>query len=104
MVRMPHEASGKLRKLALPYHGPYRVLDVTPNDVSVRPVDRPDEEPIFVNLERVTRCPDALPDVSWLGPRTRRRRRQSCKRSEDTPPETPHTYGLRSCGPAVEGN
>lgn len=78
MIYMPHEASGKQRKLALPYHGPYRVLDVTPSGVSVRPVDRPKDEPILVNLERVTKCPEVLLDVWWLGPRRKRKQRASC--------------------------
>ena len=49
MVFMPHETQGKRRKLALPYHGPYRVLELTPNIVTVRPVDQPDEQAIVVN-------------------------------------------------------
>ena len=75
MVYMPHEAMGKLHKLALPYHGPYRVVDTTSNGVSIRPVDHPEEIPVLVNLERVTKCPDALPDLSWLGLHSRCRRR-----------------------------
>ena len=41
MVFMPHETQGKQRELALPYYGPYRVLELTPNIVTVRPVDQP---------------------------------------------------------------
>ena len=41
MVFMPSETTGKqLRHI---YHGPYRVIDVTDNNVSVQPVDKPDE-------------------------------------------------------------
>ena len=103
MVYMPYEDSGKLRKLALPYHGPYRVLDVTTNGVSVRPVDHPDQEPIRVNLDRVTKCPDELPDISWLG-NTRKR----SKKNRSVPPKlanvnrSTHTYNLRKRGP-LEG-
>ena len=32
--------------VALPYHGPFRIMEVLPNGVSVRPVDRPQDEPI----------------------------------------------------------
>ena len=74
MVFMPHEAQGKQRKLALPHHGPYRILDLTSTGATVRPVDQPDQKPILVNLDRVSKCPSDLPDVSWLGPRSRRRR------------------------------
>jgi len=59
------------RKLALPYHGPYRVIDVADNTVSVWPVNRPNESPMLVHMERVTKCSDALPNISWLGPRGR---------------------------------
>ena len=41
MVFMPSETTGKQRRLALPYHGSYRVVDITDNNVSVRPVDNP---------------------------------------------------------------
>jgi len=70
MVFMPQDVSGKNRKLELPYHGPYRVSEVRPNCV-VRQVDKPDEEPVLVSMDRVVRCSDQLPDTSWLGKKTR---------------------------------
>jgi len=48
---MPGEATGKQRKLPLPHHEPYRVIDVTDSNVSVQPVDKPDELPVLVNME-----------------------------------------------------
>ena len=51
MVFMQKETVSKNRKLALPYHGPYRVLEVRQNCLLVRPVDRPDNEPILVNMD-----------------------------------------------------
>ena len=48
MVYMPHEDSGKLHKLALPYHGPYLVLSVLPSGISVQPVDLP-AKPLTAN-------------------------------------------------------
>ena len=77
MVYMPQEVKGKTRKLARPYHGPYRVLEVYPSGLSVRPVDRPNDTPMRVNLERVTLCPDELPDTTWLGPRRRSHRKST---------------------------
>ena len=70
MVFMPAEITGKKRKLALPYHGPYQMVDVSENNVSVCPVDKPDKSSHinFVSMDRVTKCSDALPDASWLGP------------------------------------
>jgi len=76
---MPQEVSGKNRKLALPYHGPYWVCEVHPNCVIVRQVDKPEEEPILVSMDCVVRCSDQLPDMSCLEKKTRprRQRRQS---------------------------
>ena len=74
MVFMPHETQGKQRKLALPHHGPYRILELTSTGATLRPVDQPEQEPILVNLDSVSKCSSNLPDVSWLGPRSRRRR------------------------------
>ena len=77
MVLMPSELQGKDRKLARPYHGPYRVLSVTPTNVEVRLVDDPKDPPIFVALNRVTKCYSELDDVVWTGPSKRVRRRKS---------------------------
>ena len=65
MVFMPHS---KVDKLALPYHGPYCIVDVFGNTLSLRPVDHPGEKLILVNMNHVTLCPSELRDSSWLGP------------------------------------
>ena len=92
MVFMPHEAQGKQRKLALPHHGPYRILDLSSTVATLKSVDRPDQDPIRVNLDCVSKCSSDLPDVSWLGPQARRRRRrkprQSGKQAGERLPET----------------
>ena len=80
MVFMPHEKTGKKRKLPLPYHEPFRIVEVLPNGVSVISVDRPQDELILVNVDRVTSCPDELPDTSWLGSR----RKLRCQSGEGT--------------------
>ena len=69
MVYMPYERTGKNRKLSRPYFGPYRVEEVHPNGVTVRPVDRPSHDTIRVNQDRVTLCPKELPDKASLGKR-----------------------------------
>lgn len=56
-----------MRKLARPFHGPYRIAELTTNDAYIRRVDRPSEEPILVSLERLRRCPDEIPDCFWPG-------------------------------------
>ena len=67
MVYILYECIGKNRKLSRPYFGPYQVLEVHPNGVTVQPVDRPNDKSIRVNLDRVTLCPMELSDKSWLG-------------------------------------
>ena len=61
-------------ELALPHHGPYRILDLTSTGATVRPVDQPDQKPILVNLDRVSKCLSDLHDAYWLSPRSRHRR------------------------------
>ena len=68
MVFMPSETTGK--QLWHIYHWPNQVINVTDNNASVQPVDKPDESQMLVNMERV-KCSDALPNISWLGPRNR---------------------------------
>ena len=53
MVYMPHESTGKAAKLARPFFGPFRILNITPTNVEVRLIDKPDEPSIFVSLSRV---------------------------------------------------
>ena len=77
MVYRPHETTGKQRKLARPYFGPYRVMELHPNGVTVRPVDKPKDPTIRVNIDRVTLCPQELPNTSWLGPKRCSRRKSS---------------------------
>ena len=94
---MPYEDQGKNRKMALPYHGPYRIKEVRPNNcVLVRPVDKPDDQPIFVSMDRIVSCPKELSDVSWLGPSSRKRKTPS-KKTHSTGREgpIPHNYSLR---------
>ena len=96
MVFMPQEAQGKGRKLALPYHGPYRILEVRSNCLLVRPVDHPNDQPILASMDRVVGCPNELGDESWLGPRQKWHRQQR-KKQTSTPEATMQSrYSLRS--------
>ena len=61
-VHMPGEVRGKAWKFARPFHGPFRILELTPTNASVRLVDRPQDTPIFVSLDRVRRCPEEIPN------------------------------------------
>ena len=63
-VFKPAAKSGPAYKFAQPFHGPYRVVELTFNNAKVHPVDRP-EEPIFVALDRLQRCSEEIPDAFW---------------------------------------
>ena len=55
--------------------GPYQILEVGSNTLLVRPVDKPAEQAIRINMERVVPCPK-LPDQSWLGAKAERHRQR----------------------------
>ena len=63
MVHMPSEVQGKTWKFARPFHGPFRVLSLTPTNAEVRLVDEPKSQSIFVSLNRVRKCYEE----SWRG-------------------------------------
>ena len=53
-------------KFARPFHGPYRVIELTANDAKVVPVNKLHSTPIIVALNQVCHCPDELPpDQYW---------------------------------------
>ena len=56
----PAEKTGEARKLARPFHGPYRIT----NTATIIRVGQPEEEPLLVILERLRRCPGELPQIS----------------------------------------
>ena len=78
-VYMPAKTTGKTRKFARPFHGPYRVLEVFEQGVSVRPIDDPRANPIRVSLDRVRRCPEEMPDAFWPNRRQASRQNDSDK-------------------------
>ena len=61
-VLMPAAKAGKAHKFARPFHGPYRVLEVTTNNARAVPVGKPQDAPIFVALERIRHCPEEVPE------------------------------------------
>ena len=61
----PSARSGSAYKFARPYHGPYRILEVMSNNAKIRPVDKPQDEPILVALSRLRRCPEEIGDDFW---------------------------------------
>ena len=61
----PAEKTGETRKFSRPFHGPYRVVEMRPNTATIRRVDRPQEEPILVSLDRLRRCPQEIGEGFW---------------------------------------
>ena len=78
IVFMPSETAGKDRKLARPYHGPYRVVNITPTNAEVQLIEYPSEPTIFVAIGRLRKCYPEQPNDCWLGKRkiTKRRARR----------------------------
>ena len=85
---MPAAVQGKDHKLARPYHGPYRVLTVTPTNAEVRLISDPTASSIFVALSRVRQCYPEQGDATWLAV-TKRRKRPGSPRSSRLVPLIP---------------
>lgn len=64
MVFMPIKTQGRDRKLARPYYGPCRVLNVIPTNVEVSLIDKPNDPSIFISLDQVTACYPEFGDCS----------------------------------------
>ena len=68
LIRFLHEESGKMRKLSRPWHGPYRVLEVTTTGVLAQRVYTSKSDPIRVHLHRVSKCHPNFPaGYYWYG-------------------------------------
>ena len=61
----PEKKTGKNRKFARPFHGLYHIVEVDVNTAKIMRVDRPQEEPILVAVDRLRRCPDEIGDEFW---------------------------------------
>ena len=61
----PAERTGENRKLARAYHGPYRVIQLTPNNAHIRRTVKPEGELLLVAINRLRRCPNEVADVFW---------------------------------------
>lgn len=71
-IYMPSAKKGKAHKFSRPFHGPFRVLELAPNDAKVIPVDKPRDQAIYVALERLRFCPSELPQGEFWPSRPRR--------------------------------
>ena len=61
-VYMPSAKACKAYKFARPFYGPYQIIEQSETGVVVRPVDKPQAEPIRVAYDRIQRCSNAIPD------------------------------------------
>ena len=52
-------------KFARPFYGPYQIIEQNELGVTVRPVDKPQAEPIRVAYDRIWRCANDIPDKFW---------------------------------------
>ena len=77
---MLNEVKGKDWKLSRPFHGPYRIINLTDCNAEVQLVDG-QEEPIFVSLDRIRPCPSELSnDVCWTGRGKKHFKRQKARK------------------------
>jgi len=84
----PAEKTGEARKLARPYHGPYRIVELDTNTAHVRRVDRPQDDTILVALGRLRRCAEEISDEGWP-PLKERRQRPAKKANPEVPAKQP---------------
>ena len=99
MVLMPMETTGDRRKLARPFHGPFRVLALTPTNAEVRLVDDPKAASIFVALDRVRLCFPEQGNETWTG-KSKRKRRAATRSADAGSNRTPSTLHVRT-GPVT---
>ena len=99
MVFMPSETTGKDRKLARPYHGPYRVVSLTATNAEVKLIENPQESSIFVALDRLRKCYPEQSNATWTG--RKRKSKRSSKSVQPTSSERP-SDGVRTVGPVTQ--
>ena len=97
MVYMPSEVTGKNRKLARPYHGPYHIIAVTPTNAEVKLIERVGEPSIFVAIDRLRKCYPELPDTCWTG----RKPTQKCRSKLQAVTASPAEPVQRTTGPVT---
>ena len=99
MVHMPSELQGKTWKFARRFHGPFRIVSLTPTNAEVRLIDEPKSVPIFVPLSRVRACYEELPDVFWKGSSPHKYTPKQQKSTTIQPPTTSNSTFTPYSGP-----
>lgn len=99
MVFLPSETTGKDRKLARPYHGPYRVISLTATNAEVKLIEKPKEPSIFEAIDRFRKCYPEQCNATWTGrknkSRSKNRKSVESEKSELTPDK------VRTVGPVT---
>ena len=68
LIKFPSEESGKQRKLSRPWHGPYRIMNLTDTDITAIRIYFPEDGSIKVHQSRVSPCPVGFPaGYYWYG-------------------------------------
>ena len=77
LLYKPAEKTGEGRKLARPYHGPYRIIELAVNNAQIRKLDK-HMTSLFkpIALDRLRRYPTEVPNVFWP-PKNQQRKRPS---------------------------
>ena len=81
----PAEKTGEARKLARPYYRPFGVVEIDTNTAKIRRLDRLQEEPILIALDRLRKCPAEIPDECWPPNKNTRKKRSRALRHSTTP-------------------
>ena len=66
-VCMPAKRTGHMQKLACPFQGPYRVMEVYPNGLDVCLVEKPGSPTIRIAMDRARYCPPQISDTAAEG-------------------------------------
>ena len=91
-VYVPSAKSGKAYKFALPYKGPYCVLDISDNVACLQLVDQPKSDTIHVAISLLRHCPtQCLPTKQAEDPQNIAEAVNQPNENEDGSPTTNHS-------------
>lgn len=62
MIFIPSDIMEKNRKLARPYHGPFRIVDLIRTNFEVQLIEHPQDQTIIVATDRLQWC---YSDKNW---------------------------------------
>ena len=103
------DKTGEARKLAHPFHGPYRLLEADTNTAKIVRVDHPGDEPLLVSLCRLRRCPTEIGTGEFWPPDGRKGKRKGVEGVSDRRPSqsattVPSSGDSQGAAQGVAGN